>query len=50
MGNNDDARSVNSHLKTLEQKAYEAYRELIDNWQLLRNPRVKRLQSDLSSF
>jgi site-specific recombinase XerD len=30
MGNNDDARSVNNHLKTLEQKAHEVYREMIE--------------------
>ncbi|WP_218134525.1 Arm DNA-binding domain-containing protein [Mucilaginibacter sp. P25] len=30
MGNTDDARSVNSHLKTIEQKAYEVYREMIE--------------------
>jgi len=30
MGNSDEARSINKHLKTLEQKAYEAYREMIE--------------------
>jgi site-specific recombinase XerD len=30
MGNTEDARSVNNHLKTLEQKAYEVYREMIE--------------------
>lgn len=30
MGNTEDARSVNSHLKTIEQKAYEVYREMIE--------------------
>src|SRR5665213_1158925 len=30
IGNNYDARSVNNHLKTLEHKAYEVYREMIE--------------------
>lgn len=30
IGNTEDARSVNNHLKTLEQKAYEVYREMIE--------------------
>jgi site-specific recombinase XerD len=29
-GNNDDARSVNNHLKTLERNAYDAYQEMIE--------------------
>ncbi|MGF7073033.1 Arm DNA-binding domain-containing protein [Mucilaginibacter sp. R-33] len=29
-GNNPDARSINAHLKTLEQKPYEVYREMIE--------------------
>jgi len=30
MGNTDEAKSVNNHLKTVEQKAYEVYREMIE--------------------
>jgi len=30
IGNSDDARSVNKHLKTLEQNAYELYRDMLD--------------------
>jgi site-specific recombinase XerD len=30
MGNSDEARSVNKHLKTLEQNAYEIYREMLE--------------------
>jgi len=30
LGNTDEAKSVNSHLKTVEQKAYEVYREMIE--------------------
>ncbi|MGZ3754458.1 MAG: site-specific integrase [Mucilaginibacter sp.] len=30
MGNSDDARSINKHLKTLEQNAYEIYREMLE--------------------
>lgn len=29
-GNSDDARSVNKHLKTLEQNAYDIYRDMLD--------------------
>lgn len=30
IGNNDNSRSINNYLKTLEQKAYEVYREMIE--------------------
>lgn len=30
LGNSDEARSVNKHVKTLEQKAYEIYREMLE--------------------
>ena len=30
MGNTDEAKSVNNQLKTVEQKAYEVYREMIE--------------------